>query len=110
MKRRKQEVCINPKCPAKTSKEEQKEISKIEHHKVDRKCPKCGKELMVRSSVYGRFLGCSGFPKCRHTEKITQVASTGSAPSSTVILSKVEPEKKVETVLVKKVRKKNESS
>ncbi|GIU69945.1 MAG: hypothetical protein KatS3mg002_1181 [Candidatus Woesearchaeota archaeon] len=25
---------------------------------------------MVRKSVYGQFLGCSGFPKCRYTEKI----------------------------------------
>ncbi len=95
MKRRKQEVCINPKCPAKTSKEEQKEIKKIEQNKVERTCPKCGKELVLRSSVYGRFLGCSGFPKCRHIEKIAQTASTGGVPTPTVTTSKVELEKKV---------------
>ncbi len=104
-KRRKQEVCINPKCPAKTSKEEQKEINKIEQNKVERTCPKCGKELVLRSSVYGRFLGCSGFPKCRHIEKITQVAGTGSTPTPAVTISKVELEKKVEAIPVKKVRK-----
>ncbi len=109
MKRRKQEVCINPKCPAKTSKEEQTEINRIEQNKVERTCPKCGKELKIRSSVYGRFLGCSGFPACRHIEKITAV-STGSVPSPATTTPKVEPEKKMETVLVKKIKKKKGES
>ena len=47
-----------------------KEISNIEQQKVEKKCPKCGKDLLVRRSVFGTFLGCSGFPKCRHTEKL----------------------------------------
>jgi len=35
-----------------------------------KKCSKCGKIMMVRNSSYGQFLGCSGFPACRHTEQI----------------------------------------
>lgn len=31
-------------------------------------CPKCGKALVKRTSKHGDFLGCSGFPKCRHTQ------------------------------------------
>lgn len=87
MKRRKQEVCINPNCPSKTSKEEQKEIKKIEFSKVERKCPKCGKDLVIRSSMYGKFLGCSGYPNCKHIEKITNTApvtTTATSSSNTV--------------------------
>ena len=33
-------------------------------------CPICGKPLEYKHSSYGRFIGCSGFPKCRYTENI----------------------------------------
>ena len=35
---------------------------------IGRDCPKCGKELVIRYGRYGRFISCSGFPECRHTE------------------------------------------
>ena len=35
-----------------------------------RKCPKCGEPLKVRKGIFGEFLGCSGYPACRYTEKI----------------------------------------
>ena len=28
-------------------------------------CPRCGKALVMRNGKNGRFIGCSGFPKCR---------------------------------------------
>ena len=28
-------------------------------------CPKCGSKLVEREGKYGKFLGCSNFPKCR---------------------------------------------
>ncbi len=57
-----QEVCINPECPSK------KVEMKIEK---GRKCPKCGKgELVLRKSVYGAFLACNRYPKCRYTESL----------------------------------------
>ena len=30
-------------------------------------CPDCGKPLMVRAGRRGKFVGCSGYPKCRFT-------------------------------------------
>ena len=30
-------------------------------------CPKCGLQLRHRTGRYGPFIGCSGFPSCRHT-------------------------------------------
>lgn len=32
-------------------------------------CPKCGGRLVMRNGKYGRFKGCSNFPKCRFTVK-----------------------------------------
>ncbi len=34
---------------------------------TDVSCPLCGKPMVLRSSRYGKFLGCSGYPECRHT-------------------------------------------
>ena len=34
------------------------------------KCPKCGGNLIERTGQYGRFYGCSNYPKCKYTEKI----------------------------------------
>ncbi len=33
----------------------------------DVSCEKCGKPMVVRSSRRGKFLGCSGYPKCKST-------------------------------------------
>lgn len=33
-------------------------------------CPKCGRELVERTGKYGKFIGCSNYPKCRYTEKL----------------------------------------
>jgi DNA topoisomerase-1 len=35
---------------------------------VGRDCPDCGKPLIFRYGRFGKFIGCSGFPACRHTE------------------------------------------
>jgi DNA topoisomerase-1 len=37
---------------------------------VGRDCPLCGKPLVMRYGRYGKFIGCSGFPECRHVEAI----------------------------------------
>jgi DNA topoisomerase-1 len=33
-------------------------------------CPKCGRDMAVRWNRYGRFLGCTGYPECRHTQSL----------------------------------------
>jgi len=35
----------------------------------DRICPDCGSVLEVRSGKFGQFLGCSGYPDCKHIKK-----------------------------------------
>ena len=37
------------------------------------KCPKCGKELVIRYSKKGkRFVGCTGYPDCKNTYPLPQ--------------------------------------
>jgi restriction system protein len=33
-------------------------------------CPKCSGKLIERTGKHGKFLGCSNYPKCKHTENI----------------------------------------
>jgi len=35
-------------------------------------CPQCGKPLLVKYGRFGKFLACSGFPDCRHTESVNE--------------------------------------
>ncbi len=39
---------------------------------IGRLCPDCGKELVIRWGRFGKFISCSGFPDCRHTEALLQ--------------------------------------
>ena len=41
---------------------------KAELEKVGRVCPKCENELVIRWGRFGKFISCSTFPICRHTE------------------------------------------
>jgi len=42
-------------------------VEQIEY--VGRECPECHQgQLLVRYGRYGKFIGCSNFPACRHTE------------------------------------------
>ncbi len=45
-------------------------IKKDLTEKTDKKCPKCGEPMIIRLGRFGRFLACSGFPGCKHTEPI----------------------------------------
>jgi DNA topoisomerase I len=39
---------------------------------VDQLCPECGKPLAIKSGKFGKFLACTGFPDCKHTERLEQ--------------------------------------
>ncbi len=56
-----QEVCINLDCPSKNMPKDFKEHS----------CPSCKEgTVILRRSIYGGFMGCNKYPKCRYIEKI----------------------------------------
>lgn len=51
---------------------QQAEKVKMEVEYAGKKCPECGKELIIRIGKFGKFLACSGFPDCKHTESLEE--------------------------------------
>ncbi|MBI4812772.1 type I DNA topoisomerase [Candidatus Falkowbacteria bacterium] len=37
--------------------------------KLDRQCPECGGDLIMKFGRFGKFIACANFPKCKYTEK-----------------------------------------
>jgi len=37
--------------------------------KLDKKCPECGGDLIIKFGRFGKFIACSNFPNCKYTEK-----------------------------------------
>jgi DNA topoisomerase-1 len=67
---------------------------KIEVEKLGRKCPECKDgELVVRTGRFGKFISCSRFPECKHTEKFLEKVGVKC------------PECKIGDVIVKKTGK-----
>lgn len=59
--KRPQEACINLDCPSK----------KVDVPKEEKTCSKCNEGKMVlRKSLYGAFLACNRYPKCRSIEQL----------------------------------------
>ncbi len=42
-----------------------------------RACPKCGSALVIKDGRYGKFIGCSAYPKCNHIEPLERPLDTG---------------------------------
>ena len=42
-----------------------------------RTCPKCDSPLVIKQGPYGKFIGCSGYPKCKHIEPLEKPKDTG---------------------------------
>jgi DNA topoisomerase-1 len=43
---------------------------------LDELCPECGRNLVIRTGRFGRFISCSGFPECRYGRSV--VTKTGA--------------------------------
>jgi DNA topoisomerase I len=43
---------------------------------IDEVCPECGRNLVIRTGRFGRFISCSGFPECRYRRSV--VNKTGA--------------------------------
>ena len=43
---------------------------------LDEACPECGRNLVIRTGRFGRFISCSGFPECRYGRSV--VTKTGA--------------------------------
>lgn len=49
-------------------------IDKIEikDEEAGKDCSECGRPLLIKHGRFGKFLACSGFPECRHTESLNE--------------------------------------
>ncbi|MBR2677373.1 MAG: type I DNA topoisomerase [Solobacterium sp.] len=45
-------------------------MEKVKPEEVGENCPDCGSPLVYRLGRFGKFISCSGFPKCRYTRQI----------------------------------------
>ncbi|HJX70069.1 MAG TPA: type I DNA topoisomerase [Dehalococcoidia bacterium] len=43
---------------------------KVADQPTDEVCPQCGKAMVIRMGRYGKFLACTGFPKCKTTKPL----------------------------------------
>ncbi|GLV59639.1 DNA topoisomerase 1 [Dictyobacter sp. S3.2.2.5] len=43
---------------------------------TDEQCPECGRNLVIRTGRFGRFISCSGFPECSYRRSV--VNKTGA--------------------------------
>ncbi|HQE64873.1 MAG TPA: type I DNA topoisomerase [Candidatus Saccharicenans sp.] len=39
---------------------------------VEDKCPRCGRNLVIKEGRYGRFKACSGYPECKYRESLVK--------------------------------------
>ena len=45
---------------------------------IQKICPVCGAQMKLREGRYGEFLGCSRYPNCKQTAKLTVVGRSVS--------------------------------
>lgn len=60
-------------------KKDEKRVIDVEE-KFDEKCPECRSQLVVRYSRFGKFIACSGFPKCKFTKPFLQYVANKFCP------------------------------
>ena len=52
-----------------------------EEKTTDIPCPLCGKPMLSRQGRFGKFLGCSGYPECKHTINIAPDGTPAAPPA-----------------------------
>ncbi len=52
--------------------EAEKKLPKVElkDEPTDEICPKCSKEMVIKTGRFGRFISCTGYPECKTTKPI----------------------------------------
>ncbi len=66
-------ACSNyPECKntGNISQDENGAITKAQEQLTDVTCDACGKKMVIKEGRFGRFLGCSAYPECKHTKPL----------------------------------------
>lgn len=67
-----------PECTYTRNLGEDAESAPVEPEVVEgRTCPKCDSPLHIKVGRYGKFIGCSAYPKCKHIEPLEKPKDTG---------------------------------
>ena len=45
---------------------------KVKDEESDEVCEKCGRKMVIKTSRFGKFLACPGYPECKNTKPITE--------------------------------------
>jgi DNA topoisomerase-1 len=61
-----------------TMKKAEAEMDRVQKpvEEMDELCPDCGRNLVIRTGRFGRFISCSGFPECSYRRSV--VSKTGA--------------------------------
>lgn len=57
---------------AKAKEEMQGQKIQLEEDITDIKCEKCGRNMVVKTGRYGKFLACPGYPECKSTKPFVE--------------------------------------
>ncbi len=64
----------------KNLKMKEKEINKtFNDEQTDKRCPRCNESLVIKMGRFGKFLACTGFPKCKYTQSLNEKGSNNEA-------------------------------
>ncbi len=76
-------ACTNyPACKnTKNFIQDEKGTIQPEEKTTDIPCPLCGKPMLSRQGRFGKFLGCSGYPECKHTINIAPDGTPATPPA-----------------------------
>lgn len=67
-----------PECDYTRSLDDNGEASSEPVESVEgRQCPDCGGDLLIKRGKYGKFIGCSNYPKCKFIEPLEKPEDTG---------------------------------
>ncbi|MBU4511745.1 type I DNA topoisomerase, partial [Patescibacteria group bacterium] len=50
------------------------------NEKTDAVCEKCGKPMVIKIGKFGKFLACTGYPKCRNTKNLDKNGEIAEQP------------------------------
>ena len=54
----------------KAKEEMQGQKIKLKEDETDIKCDKCGRNMVIKSGRFGKFLACPGYPECKNTKPL----------------------------------------
>ncbi|MEO8972342.1 MAG: type I DNA topoisomerase [Ktedonobacteraceae bacterium] len=63
---------------------------------IDEQCPDCGRNLIIRTGRFGRFVSCSGFPECRYSRSfLTKTGALCPLCSGDLVERKTKTKKRI---------------